>query len=361
MGNRKVSVIIPMYCAEKYIADLLEDLLEQTYDNLEIIVVNDGSPDNSQEIVDKYAEKDKRIKRIVGQNEGVSVARNIGLQFATGEYVRFLDADDRIPKDSIKQLVEPMIQNNEVDIVFGGFKTIPDRQLYNGEQCEDSVISPKDLLGDFLKHMRTFYYGVVWNKLYKKEIIDFYNIQFERGITWCEDYLFNVEYYKHINTGFVLTLNKYIYDYIQRAEGITGSLKQNGESDFIFIETLRYERTKELFEQYGLEERYERELRYLDYKHKITNLTRKTKNMNIKQRYLEFKSLLQDKMVIESFMLREKESSNDFFLDCVCKTMRNRGFFVLFLVMNVKNNITQNKQLNTIWNKIFENKIQKLF
>lgn len=361
MKNRKVSVIIPIYKSERYIADILEDLLVQTYDNLEIILVNDGSPDNSQSIVDEFAKKDKRIKGIISNNQGVSMARNIGLQFATGEYVRFLDADDRIPQNSIQQLVEPMIRNEEVDIVIGGFKTTPDRQLYNGEQCKLGMISAKQMLLDFVKHMRTFYYGVVWNKLYKKEIIDSFHIQFDKGINWCEDYLFNIEYYKHVNQCAILTPKEYIYDYFQHSDGIIGNLKKNGGCDLAYIESLRYEKTKDLFKKYSLVDRYEMELAYLKYKLQIIELTKKTKNKNIKQRYLEFKEILQNQAVIDSFMIREQEAADDYFIRTICKTMRNKKGFILFLVMNIKSSVTQNWYLNIMWNKMLKGKKQKTF
>lgn len=101
MQSKKISIIVPLYNAGKYIEQTIEDLITQTYQNIEIIMINDGSVDKSEDIVRKYAREDDRIKVISIENQGPSKARNVGLDLATGDYIRFVDADDRIPRDSM--------------------------------------------------------------------------------------------------------------------------------------------------------------------------------------------------------------------------------------------------------------------
>ena len=101
-----VSIIIPVYNSERYIAYIIEDLLNQSYENFEIIVINDGSTDNSQEILAEFEKRDERVKVVEVKNAGVSEARNLGISLAKGDYIRFIDADDRINKDSVKNMVD---------------------------------------------------------------------------------------------------------------------------------------------------------------------------------------------------------------------------------------------------------------
>ena len=126
MNNPKVSIIVPCYKVEKYLSNCIESVLHQTYDNWELILVDDGSPDRSGEICDNYAKKDNRIKVIHKTNGGVAVARNIAIDLAEGEYISFLDGDDFLHTDYIRELIrltlkyqteiilEVMIQNSPI-------------------------------------------------------------------------------------------------------------------------------------------------------------------------------------------------------------------------------------------------------
>jgi len=111
--NPLISIIIPVYNVESYLKDCLESVINQTYKNLEIIIINDGSQDNSKEICYNYAKKDSRIKLINKKNEGVSAARNTGMDLATGEYISFIDSDDYIDNDMIEIFYKPEVNNKE--------------------------------------------------------------------------------------------------------------------------------------------------------------------------------------------------------------------------------------------------------
>lgn len=118
--NPKISIIVPIYNVEKYLQKCVDSILCQTYKNLEIILVNDGSPDNCPAICDEYAKKDKRIKVIHKQNGGVSSARNAGLDVATGKYVQFVDSDDWVEPEYSKTMIN-LIEENNCDLGICGY------------------------------------------------------------------------------------------------------------------------------------------------------------------------------------------------------------------------------------------------
>ena len=141
MQSKKISIIVPLYNAEKYIEQTIEDLITQTYQNIEIIMINDGSVDKSEDIVRKYAREDDRIKVISIENQGPSKARNVGLDLATGDYIRFVDADDRIPRDSMEQLMQPYLDDSELDLVIGNYRTIPEMGYFTGDSCPQAELT----------------------------------------------------------------------------------------------------------------------------------------------------------------------------------------------------------------------------
>ena len=143
--NKKISVIIPIYKVEKYLDRCLESVTNQTYKNLEIILVDDGSPDASPEICDKWAKKDNRIKVFHKPNGGVSSARNLGIENATGDYLTFIDSDDTIELETYEKCVAKL--NDEVDTVFFKMKNIyPDKTLLNDEYNLKLLEKNKDFI-----------------------------------------------------------------------------------------------------------------------------------------------------------------------------------------------------------------------
>lgn len=210
METIKVSVIIPIYKVEKYLQKCLDSIVNQTYQNLEIILVDDGSPDTCPQICDEYAEKDDRIKVIHKQNEGASIARNFGLDVATGEYVYFLDADDWIDADAIETLVNA--SGGNLDCVGFNFikeyddlsqiqdSTLWQEAIYEGENYFSILRRSVGLVEDELKYLQQMNaFAVIWSKLYKKEIIDKNNIRFVdiKKLGSFEDGLFNIEFFSY--------------------------------------------------------------------------------------------------------------------------------------------------------------------
>lgn len=174
----KISIIIPVYNVEKYLSTCLDSVINQTYQNLEIILVNDGSTDACPKICEEYAAKDNRIKVIHKQNGGLSDARNTGYQMATGEYIAFVDGDDVIALDLYKILYEKSILHNAdiVECSFVKFSDEKDLKNFVLESSEEIELEAEKALELLLKEKLK---QVVWNKIYKKRIIN--NFPFKKG------------------------------------------------------------------------------------------------------------------------------------------------------------------------------------
>lgn len=169
-----VSVIIPVYKVEQYLPTCVESLINQTYKNLEIILVDDGSPDNCTKLCDEYAEKDNRVKVIHKENGGLSDARNAGIESAKGEWLVFVDSDDAIHPQMIEFLIKAVLQNN-YQVATCGYKFIPqvwngdnDFVLYSFEKTFTESCSEKSLI----EYMKQTLWTTAWAKIYKKDLFD---------------------------------------------------------------------------------------------------------------------------------------------------------------------------------------------
>lgn len=170
--KRLVSVIIPVFNVRPYICEALDSVLEQTFKNLEILVVDDGSNDGSERICDEYGRKDSRITVIHQENKGLSTARNVGLNRVTGEIIAFLDSDDAFHPDMIRKMLEAM-DKSKADIVVCGFHNYcsngrmkEKHRFYSGRIQEEKIYTKRDALSALLEGKIT---GHAWNKLYKAE------------------------------------------------------------------------------------------------------------------------------------------------------------------------------------------------
>lgn len=186
-----ISVIIPVYNAEKYLAKCIESILTQTYEKFELILVDDGAKDNSGKICDEYAAKDERIKVIHKKNGGVSSARNTGIESAKGEFIAFVDSDDWLEENSLEILHREITMEN-ADLAAGAFVRIvrKGRQrhdfktaLYSGDQIAENIVQFIRLLG-----------GTVWAKLFRRDIIINEGLLFNPEIPLGEDSVFLMTY-----------------------------------------------------------------------------------------------------------------------------------------------------------------------
>jgi len=206
-----VSIIVPIYNAEKNLRRCIDSILKQTYKKIEIILLNDGSSDDSGYICDAYAKLDNRIRVVHKENTGVSDTRNQGIAMSKGEYIQFLDSDDWITADATSCFVKAA-QKYECDIVVADFyRVINDRVSQKGTIEEDGLIDRITYATNMMHNPADFYYGVLWNKLYKRSVIEKYQLRMDNSINWCEDFMFNLEYIRHINSIYILKVPIYYY------------------------------------------------------------------------------------------------------------------------------------------------------
>lgn len=234
MNKKLVSIIIPVYNIENYIERCLNSIIEQTYTNLEIILINDGSTDNSLTICKKYQKKDKRIKIISQKNAGVSSARNIGLKESNGNFITFIDADDYIEVDYINILVKK-ITMYDADIVFSNSINFD----VNGNESipvkikKDYFFNSENIMIELLSEERIS--CSCWGKLYKKELIS--NIKFDEALKIGEDFKFLTEVLKKSNKNILISECKYHY-YLRNNSAIRSGFNDNWISEINFCKSL---------------------------------------------------------------------------------------------------------------------------
>ncbi len=206
-----VSIIIPVYNAENSLNRCIDSVLRQNYENFELILVNDGSQDSSGSICDNYAAKDNRIHVIHKNNSGVSDSRNIAISQARGKYLQFIDADDWIAPEATGLLISTATAYSCDMVISDFYRVIDNRIAHKGDIQEEGILSRKDFAVYMMERPADYYYGVLWNKLYKKEIIEQYQLQMDTQISWCEDFMFNLEYITHTDKIYVLRVPLYYY------------------------------------------------------------------------------------------------------------------------------------------------------
>ncbi|WP_424244598.1 glycosyltransferase involved in cell wall biosynthesis [Elusimicrobium posterum] len=218
-----ISIIVPVYNAEKYLSKCLDSILSQTYKNLEIIIINDGSTDNSPDICAKYALKDTRIKLINQENKGAGAARNTGISNALGAYFTFIDADDYIDADLVMELTNAIEAN--VDFVMCGMN-IGNKKI----TAQDAIVTGhKQTVKYILKSLlsKNLLYGPVC-KLFLKQIIIDNNILFAPNVKYAEDTIFVLEYLKFVNTLKNVAKPMYTYNYLP------AGLASNNNTNLLF-------------------------------------------------------------------------------------------------------------------------------
>ncbi|MGN1377607.1 MAG: glycosyltransferase [Dorea sp.] len=209
--NPTVSIIVPVYNAENTVSRCIESILNQDYTDFELILVDDGSHDSSGMICDRFASEDSRIHVIHKQNTGVSDSRNIAIDQAKGTYLQFLDSDDWITPNATGLLVQSA-QQYHCDMVISDFyRVVGDRVSHKGDIEDDCVLTREEFAEHMIENPADFYYGVLWNKLFKRSIIEEHHLRMDTSISWCEDFMFNLEYIRHANVFFALQVPIYYY------------------------------------------------------------------------------------------------------------------------------------------------------
>ena len=196
MEDSIVSIIVPVYNNERYIGKCLDTLIKQTYRNLEILVINDGSSDKSLEIIEKYRKIDQRIRVYTQCNSGQSIARNYALSIAKGKYIAFCDSDDTVENTYIEKMVKNSTKL-DVDILTCGYKEV---YRYGQIDLNDFFFGGKIIeKREFIQSMFKGVGGSLWGKLFKHDIILKNNIKMNPNIYMCEDMVFILEYAMYCN------------------------------------------------------------------------------------------------------------------------------------------------------------------
>lgn len=191
--NKLISIIIPVYNLGNYLENCFNSILAQNYSNYEVIIIDDGSNDNSSDICKKFTTIDSRFKYFEQAKTGVSTARNNGIHQSIGEYIIFIDADDTIAPNHLTNL----LSYAENDIVFTGFTIVEINQKFKHNMSIPLNGSFEFNENIILQISKAGIFGSTWNKLFKKEIISQFNISFNPKISYREDLIFTFDYIKH--------------------------------------------------------------------------------------------------------------------------------------------------------------------
>ena len=279
MNNPLVSIIVPVYNVQNSVARCLESICAQTWKNIEIILVNDGSRDESFSVCEHFREKDPRIVLVDKSNSGVSDTRNCGMSLASGKYVQFVDSDDYIEPDFTERLVTAAETNNADLVIAPYWMVIPANSCKSGQALENLQENlgieekrPDDVReygflpeGTYdrdtfalrlMEKPASFFYSVLWNKLYRRDILVDNHLQFTREVRWAEDLVFNLEYILYANV--FVSIPKAGYHYVQNPQSIChtqinlASIVQNK------LQVFRY--YKDLYTKLGLYDKVQPQL-----------------------------------------------------------------------------------------------------
>lgn len=292
-----ISVIIPIYNVEKWLPSCINSILNQSFKNIELILVNDGSKDRSREICEEYAKKDNRIKVINQNNCGVSSARNTGIKVATGKYVTFIDPDDTISQEYFETMYS-IAELNKCDAVVSGYINIPSNKisitnfkLYTIMHGQDFVLSSSNIHSN---NDLCF----VWRYIYKLNIIKEKNITFNENIYTGSDVVFNLEYLLECNRVYAIEDQLYYYTENRDDSIMRTPYKPRLESSLI----LQYKIRKKLSQKFGL-------LNYNHYKKDMANyyikniynmIIKNLKSSNSSDIYCDLKRIVKYEMFYDS-------------------------------------------------------------
>ena len=216
-----MSVIVPVYNVAPYLETCLRSLREQTWRRIEVWLVNDGSTDGSLALCRAAAAEDARFHVIDKANSGVSDSRNAAMDRATGQYLQFVDGDDYLAPDATETLVRTA-EATGADLVIAHFYRVSgQRKARQGHIKTDRIMTRQEFAEEMMKAPSNFYYGVLWNKLYRRRTVERGQVRCEKEITWCEDFLFNLEYIKYARL--IAAVAKPVYYYVKREGSVVMS------------------------------------------------------------------------------------------------------------------------------------------
>ncbi len=232
MDTPTISVIVPVYNVDQYLSRCIDSILAQTFTDFELLLIDDGSPDNSGKICDEYAEKDSRIRVFHKENGGVSSARNVGLDNARGEWVYFSDADDIIKTDGLQLLFDGVKEG--VRFIMAGYEIYDETGsfVYGCKKYISQIVTSNDCLLYMFKPIDYSYHGYLWCKLFHTQIIRDAALRFDKDISFNEDRLFIVQYLC-VNKAKCFYTTVPVYNYYIRENSAMASLRQGFNYKFV--------------------------------------------------------------------------------------------------------------------------------
>lgn len=258
-----ISIIVPVYNVESFLSQCMDSLIHQTYQDIEIICVNDGSTDYSLDILQRYYEKDKRIKIISRDNRGISASRNEALDIASGDYILFVDSDDWIDEKTLEKALKAILEDDSDLVLWSYIREFQDRSLPNylyrkKITWESGKLLCRRMIGpvneELITPQKLDSYGTVWGKLYKRELIEQeIPIRFidTTKIGTCEDILFNLEY--SLRTNRSVYIPELLYHYRKNRTSFTSKYRENLPRQW----KEQYLVMKDILKKYGVFEDYE--------------------------------------------------------------------------------------------------------
>lgn len=325
MNNVTISILMPVYNSQEYLKNTVQDVINQSYKEWELILVDDGSKDNSKNICIELQKIDNRIRFINKENTGVSDTRNIALDNAKGKYIAFIDSDDSVHKDYLKILLSS-IEKSKGQLAVCGFK---ERKSSTNGQIEElsrvfypkEVIAMKDMKDLIMDFGNSGLLNPLWNKLYSREIIEENNIRFKEDIETGEDFIFNLQYFRIIKK--ICFSKKELYYYIRR---------NNNSITYQYIDNM-YEKGLEI---HSLLEAFLKDMNFYDSKNKyilygnhlmgvfsaFLNLFHKDCKLSLKEKKDYIKAILNREYVNE----------------CAANRKRDKGLIgIISLLVRIKN------------------------
>ena len=238
-----VSVIVPVYKVEDYIRECIDSILAQTYSDFELILVDDGSPDNCGRICDGYAKRDNRIKVVHKVNGGLTSARNAGLEVAKGEWIMHVDGDDWIEPDMIESLIEAA-QITGADMVIGDFVKYGPSAGYNRLPTWSS--DKKKSMTNYIAYVMT----TIWGSIAKRSLYADHSLKSPDGISYCEDFHLIVRLCHFANK--IVNVHRPFYNYRYRPTSIMSNMNGKTEADeqWVYQDTIRFFKEQGVYEDY---------------------------------------------------------------------------------------------------------------
>ena len=219
-ANPTVSIVVPIYNGEKTLNRCIESILGQSFPDFELILVNDGSTDETQSICRMFWLADERVVLIDKPNTGVSDSRNRAIDIACGKYLQFVDSDDWLLPDAIAAMVKRAEQTGCHLVVANYKRIIGDEAEEKGGIPTDAVMTRREYVAYMMKNPANYYYGAMWNKLYRRDIIEGKALRCSIELDWCEDMLFNLEYVGVADS--FAAVQSPVYCYVKNTNGLVG-------------------------------------------------------------------------------------------------------------------------------------------